>query len=525
MSRPNDFPRGPGAARAPALPGAGRAAPLAAPIAAALLLAACTAGPDFTPPAAPVASTYTSTPLADLAASGTTLVPGQAPPVDWWTLFSAPRLDQTMQIALRGNRSLASARHSLAQAAAIAHASTAGLYPEVDIGAGLGREKLGAASLGDFPFPAFNYYSVGPSVSYALDLAGGVHRAVEAQAAQVEVQRYQLEAAYLSLTGNVAMAALRIASTRAQIDSVRSLLAEDEKNLGFVQKAFDAGSVTRVDVLSAQSQLASDQTLMPPLQQQLALARHQLSVLAGRLPADWTPPDFDLTELVAPPRFPLTLPSELVHRRPDIRAAEAQLHAAAAEAGVATANLYPQLTLTAGLSLQATHPDQLFEASSIAGSLLAGLTGPVFDHGARRDRQRAAQEAMQAAFEQYQQTVLLSFAQVADVLEALDHDAQLERAQTLAVSTALANVALTRQSYDAGNVGVLQVLDAQRSNEQAQLGLVRARAQRLQDDMQLLLALGGVDPGAALPAVARVDSRAGSGVGAPAAPVAAGAHR
>jgi NodT family efflux transporter outer membrane factor (OMF) lipoprotein len=397
-------------------------------------------------------------------------------------------------LALRGNRDLAAAQENLAQAAEIAHASTAGLYPELDYNAGVGRQKLGAASLGNVDFPAFTYYSIGPSVSYVLDAAGGVRRAIEAQDAQVDVQKYQFDAAYLTLTGNVALAALRIASARAQIDSVAYLLGEDEKNVEFVQKAFDAGSVSRVDVLSAQSQLANDQTLLPPLKQQLSVARHQLSVLVGRAPADWAPPDFDLKELAAPQQLPLTLPSELVHRRPDILSAEAQLHAAAANVGVATANLYPQITLTASVNLQATTPDQLFNSASLVGALMAGVTGPIFDHGARRDRQRAAQDAMQAALDHYEQTVLVSFGQVADVLEALEHDAQMERAQQHAVDAAAANLDLTRQSYQAGNVGVLQVLDAQRSNEQAQLGLVRARAQRLQDDMQLLLATGGVAP-------------------------------
>lgn len=481
----------------------GRAARCAAPTllsAAAALLSACAAGPDFVRPAAPAATAYTATSQAP--DPGTRLLPGAAPPQRWWTLFDAPRLDDTMQLALQGNRDLDAARANLAQAAALAHAGTAGLYPEIDLDAGAGRQKLGAASLGEFVVPAFTYYSVGPTVSYAIDYTGGLHRAIEAQGAQVDAQRYQTEAAYLSLTGNVALAALRIASARAQIEQVRSLLGEDERNVAFVQTAFDAGAVSRVDVLSAQTQLANDQTLLPPLEQQLSAARHQLSVLVGRAPAEWEPPDFELAELGLLPQLPLTLPSELVRRRPDILAAEAQLHAAAAGVGVATANLFPQITLSGSLNLQSGQPDRLFEASSLAGSLMAGLAGPIFDHGARLDRQRAAQEAMRAALDRYEQTVLSSFAQVADVLEALGHDAQLEGAQQRAVEAAAANLDLTRESYRAGNAGVLQVLDAQRSSEQAQLGLVRARSQRLQDQMQLLLAMGGVPPDAAVAAAA-----------------------
>ena len=311
----------------------------------------------------PSARTFAS--VTELAASGTALEPGRAPPEQWWTLFSAPRLNETMRLALLGNHDLAAAKQNLAQAAQLAHASTAGLYPELDYNAGFGRQKLGAASLGNVDFPAFTYYTVGPSVSYVLDYSGGLRRAVEAQGAQVDYQKYQLDAAYLSLTGNVALAALRIASAHAQIDSVAYLLGEDQKNVEFVQKAFEAGSVSRVDVLSAQSQLANDQTLLPPMLQQLSLARHQLSILAGRMPADWAPPDFDLKELAVPQQLPLALPSELAHRRPDILAAEAQLHAATAGVGVATANLYPQITLSAALNLQATSPNQLFDSSSL----------------------------------------------------------------------------------------------------------------------------------------------------------------
>lgn len=489
-------------------PSSDRARPAA--LAAALLLAACASGPDFVPPAIRASDAYTREPLSDLASAGGELDAGHPAPPDWWTLFSAPRLDQTVRVALQGNRSLAAAQASLAEAAQLAHASTAGLYPQVDLDAGAGREKLGAASLGNVYFPAFSYYSIGPVVSYTLDYTGGVHRAVEAQYAQLDMQRCELEAARLSLAGNVALAALRVAAARAEIGTVRDLLREDAKNLDYVRQSFDAGSVSRVDVLSAQTQLANDQTLLPPLEQQLSIARHQLSVLAGRAPADWAPPEFELAEFKALQQLPLTLPSQLVRRRPDILAAEARLHAATASLGVATANLYPQVTLSAGLSLQSTTPRQLFEASSLVGNIAAGLVAPVFDHGALRDRRGAAQQEVRAALDRYEQTVLESFAQVADVLDALDHDAQMEQAQERAVDAASNNLELARESYSAGNSGVLQVLDAQRADEQAQLGLVRVRAQRLQDQIQLLLATGGVPPSPDMAAAPRVVGTAGA---------------
>jgi NodT family efflux transporter outer membrane factor (OMF) lipoprotein len=459
--------------------------------ASAALLSACVAGPDFRRPAAPSADTYTRASLTDLQAAGTQLQLGQAPPREWWSLYASQRLNDTIRVALAGNRDLAAAQATLAQASAVAAAATGARYPQVDLDASAGRQQLGAASLGDVHFPPFTFYSIGPAVSFSLDYTGGVRRAIEAQGAQVDYQKYELDAAYLSLTGNVALQALNIASTRAQINSVETLLTEDTDNLRLVQTAFDAGSVARVDVLSAQSQLANDQTLLPPLLQQLSVAKHALSILAGRLPADWAPPDFELDELAPPQALPLTLPSDVARSRPDILAAEAQLHAANADVGVASSDLYPHINLSASADLQSTALNHLFDSSSTAGVLTGALTAPLFDHGALRARQRAALAALRAAHAHYEQTVLASFGQIADALEALEHDAQLLAAEQRAVDAAAANLDLTRRSYSAGNVGILQMLDAERSHQQAQLGLIRARAQRYQHAMQLVLASGG----------------------------------
>ncbi|HTP40688.1 MAG TPA: efflux transporter outer membrane subunit [Steroidobacteraceae bacterium] len=467
-----------------------------APAGVLLALGACAAGPDFVRPPPPTTPVYSHAQLPTLAAAGLTLQAG-APVRDWWTVFGSQRLNDTMQLALQGNRDLAAAQQTLAQAAELARASTGDEWPALSLDASAGRQKLGAAALGgNFKVPPFTYFSIGPSVSYTLDFAGGVRRNVEAASARVDYQGYQLDAAYLTLTGNVALQALRIALARAQIDTVQALLKEDERNAQLVQSAFDAGSVTRVDVLSAQSQTANDQVLLPPLLQELSAARHALGVLVGRFPADWAPPDFDLAELAGPASLPVSVPSELVHQRPDILAAEAQLHEATASLGVATSNLYPRITLSATASMQSTTLGHLFDADSSAGGVLGSLTQPIFNHGALRARERAADAARQAAVAHYEQTVLSSFGQVADLLEALEHDAQLVDAQQQAVDAAAANLDLTRKSYSAGNVGILQMLDADRVNEQSQLGILRARAQRYQDEMQLLLAMGG---GATLP--------------------------
>jgi NodT family efflux transporter outer membrane factor (OMF) lipoprotein len=293
------------------------------------------------------------------------------------------------------------------------------------------------------------------------------------------------------VSGNTVLQCLRIALLQGEITAVEAILEEDRENQKLVQVAFEAGSVSRVDVVSAESQLASDATLLPSLRQELSVARHALSIILGQLPADAAPAEFELSQLTLPRNLPVSLPSELVHRRPDILASEAQLHAATAAVGVATSNLYPHIVLTGSLTLQSTVLGHLFEGANNAYSAAGSLTAPLFDGGTLRAQKRAAVDAMQASNANYQQTVLAAFGQVADSLEALDHDAEQLDAQAHAQSAARENVDLTRKSYNEGNVGVLQILDAERLYQNARLGYVRAQAQRYMDTVQLFLALGG----------------------------------
>ena len=477
-------------ARLAGLPGLAGLAALAA-LAALGGLAGCVTGPKFVAPADPSDTHYTADTLANLAASDTSPDSALPLPQQWWSLLNAPRLDSAIRHALDANRSLDAARSTLAQAQALRGAAESGRYPHIDLDASAGRQKYGAAFLGPDRLPPFSYFSIGPAVSYTFDIAGGVRHTIEQQRALTDYQQHELTAAALSVSGNVAMQALALASARAQIDNLQSLLADDRSNLKLVQDSFDDGAATRVDLLNAQSQIANDETLLPPLRRDLSVASHALALLAGSTPVQWSVPDFRLEEFNPPAHLPLAVPSQLVHRRPDILAAEAQLHAATAAAGVATANLYPQISLTAAASLQSNTLHALFDASSAAGALGGSLTQPLFDHGALRARQQAALDAMHASLAIYEQVVLSAFAQVADALEALDHDQELLASQQRAVAIAAENLALTRESFSAGNSGVLQVLEAQRQNEQASIGLVHAQAQRLQDTVQLLLALGG----------------------------------
>jgi NodT family efflux transporter outer membrane factor (OMF) lipoprotein len=396
---------------------------------------------------------------------------------------------------VKHNHSLEAATATLRQAQQLAAATTGTKYPQVSLTAGVGRQQYGDQFLGGFGnIPPFTYFAVGPAVSYTLDYTGGVARSVEQQYALADVQRNQLDAAYLTVTGQAVMQTLSIASARAQIAVVENILTEDNDNLRLVQTAFDNGSVSRQDVVSAQTQIANDATLLPPLRQDLARARHALSVILGQVPALELPPDIDLAQITLPRQLPLVLPSELVHRRPDILAAEARLHAATSAVGIAQSNLYPKIQLSASVGQQALQADQLFDRASNAWSLISSLSVPIFDGGTLRAEKRAAVEAMHVSAANYEQTVLEAFSQVADLLEALDHDAEQLDAQAQAQQAAQINVDLARASYREGNSGVLQVLDAARFYEQAQIGYVRAVVQRYMDTVQLFLALGGTSP-------------------------------
>jgi NodT family efflux transporter outer membrane factor (OMF) lipoprotein len=457
-----------------------------------LALCACTLGPDFVRPEIPAAPTY--------AAKGDAPAPpdqhvslGGKIEGDWWAGFRSPELDGVIRQAIADNQDIASAKARVEEAQEAVNAAEGALLPQVSLGATVGRQKYGAALFGpaNFSIPPFTYYTVGPSVSFPLDLFGGQKRTVEQVAAYTEYQGYELAAAYLSLTANVAAQALAVAATHAQITALEAIVEDDAENVQLVQRALGIGSATQTQLLAAQSQLATDKTLLPSLQQQESTARHALAILVGKAPADWAPPDFTLDDFTLPADIPASLPSELLHRRPGILAAEAQLHVASAAIGVATANLYPKIDLTGTLTQQALTPGGLFNSVAAAWGIAANLTQPLFDGGQLSAQRRAAIDGYQASLASYRQVVLTAFGEVADSLQALANDANQLDAESEAERAAAAALDLARRSYAVGNSGILDVIDAQRRLAQARLGLSRARAQRLVDTAQLYVALGG----------------------------------
>jgi NodT family efflux transporter outer membrane factor (OMF) lipoprotein len=457
-------------------------------------LAGCAVGPDFVAPAQPRETNY----VTGQAATVTTKAPGDptqqihlggALEADWWTRLRSPDVDHTVTLALSGNRTLEVARADLAKASEEIKVARAGLLPQIDATGGLARQQYGASFLGPeaATFPAFSAYTGGLGVSYDMDVFGRTRRGIELAAADKDVQQEALRAVQLGIANDTVLEALQIASTHAQIDVVNSVVASDQRTLGLVQARESAGAASAQDVTTAQSQMDRDRTLLPPLQQQLNIAQDALATLVGRSPADWSAPDFRLAGMSLPQDVPLVVPSELVRSRPDIRAAEAQLHAASAAVGIATADLYPRVTLSASIAEQGL----LGGPAGAAWSLIGGITAPIFHGGALSASRRAAQDAYQAAFAQYQQTVLTAFRQIADTLHALQNGADAVMAQQHALSSATEALRLNREGYTAGTATILQVLDAQRLQQLAELSLVQARTERFLQTVNLFVAAGG----------------------------------
>jgi NodT family efflux transporter outer membrane factor (OMF) lipoprotein len=457
------------------------------------LLAACTAGPDFAPPAAPP-------PQAGYAADGGgRAVLGEAPGPRWWSAFGSPELDALVDRALARNHSLAASKATLARARERIAEAAGRRLPQVDANAradyqqvnlsafGL-SERLGGSGIGN---PEFDLYTVGGGVSYDLDLFGRNRRALEQAVAETEAQQRQTEAAHLLIAGRVVAQALAIAALNDRIATQRALLGEDERNVTLTEARRRAGAGTLVEVLSAQGQLAEDRASLPALEQQLAEARGMLAVLIGLSPAELEPTPFSLDRFRLPGQVPVALPSALVRARPDILEAEARLHAATAAIGVATAELYPDVTLGASITQSTSEPQRIFSGKYNAFDLFAGVTAPIFHGGSLKARQRGAEAEARASAETYRQVVLEAFQQVSGLLSALETDGRSFAAQREAAEIAERSLALSRRSFQVGNSGILQVLDASRAYQRARLALVEARSRQYLNVARLHVATAG----------------------------------
>ncbi|TAL04199.1 MAG: efflux transporter outer membrane subunit [Rhodospirillaceae bacterium] len=463
-------------------------------------LAGCAVGPNFHRPAAPAVTGYTVEALPDKVVAGDMpggpaqqLAMGGDVTGRWWTLFGSAPLDALVEQALSANPDLAAAKAALRQSREKLYAGEGAFFPNVDGNFSSTRQKINATAFGGAALspPPFTLHNASVSVTYALDVFGGTRRTVESLRAQAEAVRFQTEAAYLTLTANVVTAAIQEAAIKSAVAATQEIVAGDRQQLDIARRQESVGGISKAAFLAETAQVAAVEATLPPLEKQLAQQRNALAALAGRFPTEGPSASFDLAVLTMPETLPVSLPSRLVEQRPDIRAAEATLHAASAEIGVATANMLPQINLSGTYGSSTGQIGDLFAAGTGIWSLGAQAVQPIFHGGQLLHERRAAVAAYDQAAAQYRATVLAAFQNVADTLRALQSDADTLKAQSVAERAAADSLEIAKQQYAAGAISTLLLLDAQRTYQQARIALVTAQASRYADTVALFVALGG----------------------------------
>jgi len=460
---------------------------------ASFLAAGCAVGSDFAAPSVPDVKNYDSTPTPDKTSDEAQILqPGQDIPGDWWALFHSDSLNRLIAQALKDNPDLASAEASLRVAQDNLAVSDAALFPTATASFSSERQKTSGAQNNNL-FPGYTYtlHNASVGVSYGLDVFGGTRRAIENFQAQADQAGFEKEAAYLTLTGNVVTASIQEASLREQIAATHAVIADQEKILKILETRLAVGAVAKSAVAQQQSLLGTAKTSLPPLEHQLVVTRHLLSALIGQLPEKDGQEKFTLADLTLPAHVPLSLPSKLVEQRPDIRAAQENLHAASAAIGVAEAARLPQITLSADIGSVATQFSKLFAPGSGFWSFGGSAAETIFDAGALSDKEQAARDSYDVASAQYRKTVLGAFQNVADTLHALQADADGLTAQKEAEEATAESLSLITAQFNAGSVNMADFLTAEQNEQQAKMALAQARAQRLADTAALLVALGG----------------------------------
>lgn len=468
---------------------------LAATVLTACLLGGCMVGPDFTEPAGPAARSYANeaqpaTPPA--LGEAQRFVAGGEVPGDWWRLFHSDELDGLMRDAFADNPGLQAAQAALRESQDNLRAGYGVFFPQAGLAFDATRQNASAAQPGGRAISGiFNLFTLGATVSYALDVFGGQRREVEALGAQVDYQRNVARATWLALSANIVNTLIARAAYREELEATRQLIDLQAQQLDVAKARATAGTVPYSNVLSLESQLATSRAALPPLRQKTDQADHLLATLIGQFPSEWRTAELRLDDFVLPGELPLSLPSSLVRQRPDILQAEAQMHAASAEIGVATAAMFPSFSLTGSYGGASTALGGLSAADNRFWSVGPSVDLPLFQGGALLARRQAAVDAYEKSAGDYRGTVLSAFAQVADTLKALRHDAESLAAYDDALASAKQALDLVQANFKAGLVGYLDVLVADELYHQARIARIQASAQRYQDTSALFVALGG----------------------------------
>ncbi|MGJ0511057.1 efflux transporter outer membrane subunit [Methylocystis sp.] len=484
-----------------------------------LLLAAslsgCAVGPDFAAPDAPLGAGYAVgkpanvTQSAAIAGGGAQrLVPGRDIPGEWWRLFRSKQISALVAEAVTNHPNIAAAEAALRQARETTEADVGSFFPSATLTQSVARTQMTTAQFGGLGQSSsssgsqsssstgptaliYTLHNTNAAVSFTPDVFGKTIRTVESDVAAAEYQRYQLEATYLALTANVVTAAITDSLYASQIKVTRDLIAAYQKQLDILQKRFELGAVSAADVVSEKALVAQAQATLPPLEKARAQTRNQLMAYLGRFPNDDMGEAIDIEHLHLPRDLPLSLPSNLVRQRPDVLSAEAQLHQASANVGVATANMLPQLTLTGNGGSQASNFSQLFLPQTSVYNLATQLSGQAFDAGRLFHQREAKLAALEQAEAQYRATVISAFQNVANALQAIKHDAETLRAQVAAEKAAAESLDISQAQYSAGSTTYPTVLNAAQTLLSVRLNRVQAQAARFSDTAALMQALGG----------------------------------
>jgi NodT family efflux transporter outer membrane factor (OMF) lipoprotein len=491
-------------------------------IALAALGVGCAVGPRYHKPQAPANAGYATTPLPESTASAPVhggeaqrLVSASDIPFEWWQLFDSPALNALVERSFKANPTIAAAQAALVQARELVYAQRGYFFPTINANYDFERQKIaGNLTLDNVPgvegngdnlqppvqnlntFPHthpffYDLHTAELTVGFVPDVFGANWRQVESLAAQTDAQRFALEATYITLASNIVAAAIQEASLRAQIAATQQIIGADEKSLQILRDQFRLGLAMRIDVAAQEAALGQARMLLPPLQKQFEQTRDLIRVLVGTLPDEDVAGTFELDALRLPPELPLSLPARIIEQRPDVRAAEAQLHSANAQVGVAVAAMLPQFSITGNLGGNADEFAWMFRTGGPFWALAGGVTQPIFEGGTLLHRKRAADAALKQAAAQYQSTVITAYQNVADTLHATLSDSDALVADVRAENAAKLTYDLTRRQMEAGYVSYLAVLSAETAYQQTLLARVQAQATRFGDTVALFQALGG----------------------------------
>ena len=459
-------------------------------------------GPDFERPAPPSDAAGYGQPVGETASGEVAggeaqhLQLGRDVPAEWWSLFQSEPLTALVGQALKANPNLQAAQAALVAAQENTKAQQGGFWPSLtgSLDATRAKDAGSVSSNSTSPSPIYNLYTAQLGVSYSPDVWGGTWRQVESAEAQEEAQRFQLEATVLTLASNVVVAAVNEASLRGQIAATGEIIRIERELLDILRRQFGLGQIAEADVVAQEAAVAQAEQTLPPLAKQLEQSRDALAALVGALPAEGPAAKFEMASLHLPQDLPVSLPSKLVEQRPDIRQAEANLHAASAQLGVAIAARLPLINLTAGMGSTAAFiggSEGLFTPGMGFWNLSGGLTLPLFDGFTLLHKERAARALLDQAEAQYRATVIGAFQNVADSLSALRQDSESLRAAAITAAKADQSLTITRRQLELGAVSYPALLNAEQTELQARITLVQAQAARFADTAALFQALGG----------------------------------